>query len=111
MRTNNETENEFEDRIEGTEDDEPGNQNATVKRTVPSKKVSKKPSTPFAVSGAAARMSKTQPKGKYVTSSRPAGKMAKSHGGKARSGKKYKKGGPGKQPPTVMQRMKSFGGM
>lgn len=30
---------------------------------------------------------------------------------KNRSGKKFKRGGPGKHPPTVQQKMKSFGGV
>lgn len=37
MRTNDETESEFEDRIEGVQDEEPGNQNATTAKTFPIK--------------------------------------------------------------------------
>jgi len=50
MRTNDETENELENRIEGVQDEEPGNQNATTTRTFPSTKVAKKPMSrvPFA---------------------------------------------------------------
>lgn len=111
MRTNDETENELENRTEGAEDEEPGNPKATTTRTFPSKKVAKHPTSKVPISKSGGHMSKTQPKGKFVTSSRPGSTMVKSKGGKARSGKKWKKGGAGKQPPTVQQKMKSFGGM
>lgn len=103
-RTNNEVEGEFENRIEGTQDEEPGNQDATTSKPLPSRTISKKPSTPFAVSKPGGR---PMPKGKFVNK-HSASKVVKSKS-KNRTGKKYK-GGP-KQPPTVRQKMKSFGGV
>ena len=106
MRTNDETENELENRTEGVEDEEPGNQNATTTRTFPTRTVATKPKSrvPIAKPGGRA-----MPKGKFVAG-RPSSKVARSST-KNRSGKKYRSGGPGKQPPTVAQKAKSFGGV
>lgn len=104
MRTNDETENELENRTEGVEDEEPGNKGATKSRMVPSKKVSRKPSTPVPISkGGKGKLSKA-PKFK---AKRPGSKVAKS-GTKNRTGKSYKH--LSKQAPTTAQKMRSFGG-
>ena len=98
------TENIMEDQIEGSEDNEPGNQRATKSNPVPSRKVSKKPTTPFAISKSGG---KAAPKARFVNR-HPSSKAVRS-GTKNRSGKKFKRGV--KHPPTVSQKMKSFGGM
>lgn len=103
MRGDDETENEFENRLEGAEDEEPGNPKATKKRTVPSTKVATKPKTPFPVSRAGGR---AMPKGKF-TNKHPGSKVVKSKA-KNRSGKKYKRNT--KAAPKVAQKMRSFGG-
>ncbi len=99
------TENMMEDQIEGTEDNEPGNQNATTSTPFPSRKISRKPKTPFPVSD-------RDKGGPSVPSKhgqrRPAARFIKSKS-KNRSTKAFKKGV--KHPPTVQQKMKSFGGL
>ena len=52
MRTNDETENELENRTEGVQDEEPGNQNATKTKTFPSTKVAVKPKSRVPISKA-----------------------------------------------------------
>ena len=104
-RTNTELQDEFENRNEGAEDEEPGNQGATTTHTFPSKTVSKKPTTKVPISKAGGRVLPTR---KFVN--KHSGSKVVRSKAKNRTGKKWKAGG-GKTPPTIHQKMKSFGGM
>ena len=76
MRTNDETENELENRTEGVQDEEPGNQNATKTKTFPSTKVARKPLSRVPISKA------KKGKGKVMRRPPPtASQKAKSFGG------------------------------
>jgi len=101
----NENANESQERITGFQDEMPGRPGASTTRVAPSKTLAGSPKSHMPISKAGGR---EMPKGKFHAR-RPGSKVVRSSS-KNRTGKKYRHGG-GKQPPTVAQKAKSFGGV
>ncbi len=107
-RMNTDPENDLEDAVEAPDDNEPGNPRSQKVFAPPRKVFAGNKVRSANTSGALTGSGPTVP-GMH-RQLRPRGKLVKSKS-KNRTGKKYRGGGPGKHPPTVAQKMASFGGM